>query len=80
MRSDPMPCMTTSYGVGLSTACTVSASAESDTDTPSFTSAAACLRFAGVIRLSAPISSSLPQRPQFERSFFQRAYSASVTV
>ena len=41
IRSEPMPCIVTSYGFGLSTAFTVSASAASDTETPSFTSAAA---------------------------------------
>src|SRR4051812_2513411 len=46
----------------------------SETLTPSFTRAAACLRLAGVIRLLAPTWSSLPQRPQFESSVFQPSY------
>src|SRR5258708_14428799 len=51
-----------------------------DTEKPSFTNPAACFLLAGVIRCKAPISSSLPQRPQLDRSFFQRSYCASVTV
>src|SRR5262245_26394098 len=57
----------------------VAAFEASDTAKPSFTRAAACFRFAGVIRLSAPISSFGPQRPQFESSFCQRSNSAWVT-
>src|SRR5262249_24369281 len=49
-------------------------------ENPSFTSAAASLRFAAVTRLRAPISSSLPQRPQLVSSFFQPSYSASLTT
>src|SRR5262249_55252254 len=45
----------------------------------SLTSAAACFRFAGVIKLRAPSWSSLPHRPQFDSSFFQRSTSALVT-
>src|SRR5215510_6429929 len=75
-----MPMCVTSYGLGLSTAFTVSASAASDTDTPSLTSAAACFRLAGVIRFGAPISSSLPQRPQLESSFFHFSYCSAVTA
>src|SRR5256885_13163520 len=75
-----MPSMVSSNGLGLSTAFTVSASAANDTDTPSLTSAAACLRFEGVIRFNAPISSSLPHRPQFDSSVFHRSYCASVTA
>src|ERR1700730_6070861 len=56
-----------------------SASAASETVMPSLTSAAACFRFAGVTRLSAPSVSSLPQRPQFDSSVFQRSYSTLVT-
>ena len=67
-------------GKGLSTALTVSASLASDTENPPSRDAAASLRFAGVIRLRAPIWSSLPQRPQLERSFFQLSYSAAVTT
>jgi hypothetical protein len=36
---------------------------------PSLTRAVACFVFSGVIKLSKPRSSSLPQRPQFESSF-----------
>src|SRR5215813_15149362 len=75
-----MASILTSYGFGLSTAWTVSASPARDTENPSFTRPAACFLFSGVIRLRAPISSSLPQRPQLERSFFQRSYSAVVTT
>src|SRR5215469_5893713 len=51
-----------------------------DTETPSFTRAAACFLLAGVIRFRVPIWSSLPQRPQFDSSFFQRSYSSGLTV
>src|SRR5579863_10339851 len=51
-----------------------------ETETPSLTSAAACLRLAGVIRLTAPIWSSLPQRPQFESSVIHWSTMAAVTV
>src|SRR5262245_12090169 len=57
----------------------VAAFEASDTEKPSFTRAAACFRLAGVIRLSAPISSFGPHRPQFESSFCQRSNSAWVT-
>jgi hypothetical protein len=62
----------TSYGLGLSTAFTVSESA--DNDTPSRTRRAASRFFAGVIRLSVPISSALPHRPQLESSYFHCSY------
>src|SRR4051812_7280375 len=66
--------------VGLSTALIVSVSAANDTETPSLTRAAACLRFAGVIKFNAPISSFLPHRPQFDSSVFHRSYSSTVTT
>src|SRR5215510_3190021 len=69
-----------SAGQGTSSAFWVAALEASETVTPSLTSATAARRLAGVIRLRAPISSSLPQRPQLERSFFQRSYSAVVTT
>ena len=50
-----------------------------ETEILSLTSAAACRRFAGVIRFSAPISSSLPQRPQFDSSVFRRSNCARLT-
>src|SRR5687768_12927345 len=68
-----------STGHGTSSLFTVSASEARDTVTPSLTSAAACLRFAGVTRFSVPISSSFPQRPQFESSVCQRSNWARVT-
>src|SRR5262245_1762797 len=68
-----------STGQGTSTPFWVSAFEASETVTPSFTSAAACARLAGVTRLSVPSSSSLPQRPQLESSVCQRSYSAFVT-
>jgi len=64
---------------GLASQCvqaSVAASDARDTVTPSFTSAAACFRFAGVIRLRVPSSSSFPHRPQFESSVCHRSYSA----
>ena len=72
--------MAHSTGQGTSTPFSVSAFDASDTATPSFTSAAACARFAGVTRLSVPSSSSLPQRPQLESSVCQRSYSALSRV
>src|SRR5678816_2798393 len=68
-----------SFGQGTSTALSVWAFEASDTVTPSLTKAAAALRLPGVIRLSVPISSSFPHRPQFESSARQRSYSAWVT-
>src|SRR3984893_14678166 len=52
---------------------------DNDTGTPSFTSADAALRLAGVIRLSVPSSSSFPQRPQFDNSVCQASNWASLT-
>src|SRR5437899_7858110 len=68
-----------SIGHGLSGLFSALSSEESETETPSFTNAAASLRLAGVMSLSVPISSSFPQRPQFESSFCHRSYSAFVT-
>src|SRR4029079_11479584 len=68
-----------STGHGASTDCAFGASDESETGIPSFTSAAACRRFCGVIRFSVPSSSSGPHRPQFDSSVCQRSYSALVT-
>src|SRR5678816_431312 len=71
--------MAHSTGQGTSTPFSVAAFDASETATPSFTSAAACGRFAGVIKLSVPSSSSLPQRPQLESSVCHRSYSTLVT-
>src|SRR6266699_764914 len=68
-----------SAGHGTSTAFSVKVFVDSDTGTPSFTSANAALRLAGVIRLSVPSSSSRPQRPQFDNSVCQASYCASLT-
>src|SRR5438552_5737928 len=68
--------MAHSIGQGLSISLDALASRASDTENPSFTSAAACLRLAGVTRLSVPNSSSLPQRPQLESLVCQLWYSA----
>src|ERR1700682_6026701 len=51
-----------------------------ETASPSFTSAAACFRLAGVMKFAAPSSSSLPQRPQFDSSFVARMKSSSVVI
>src|SRR5437773_11683659 len=67
-----------SAGQGTSTAFSVGTFDDSDTGNTSLTRAAAALRFAGVIRLRVPISSSLPHRPQFERSICHRSYWAGV--
>ena len=53
-------------GLGESSAFSVISGWPSETTVPVFINAAACLRLAGVIRLTAPSWSSLPQRPQFE--------------
>src|SRR4029077_15450267 len=71
--------MAHSTGHGTSAAFSVGAVADSDTGTPSFTSASAARRLAGVIRLSVPSQSSFPHRPQFDNSVFQPSYCASVT-
>src|SRR5262249_32026995 len=68
-----------SAGHGTSTAFSVDVLVESETGTPSFTSASASLRLAGVIRLSVPSSSSFPQRPQFDNSVCQASNWASLT-
>src|SRR5262245_14939805 len=68
-----------SAGHGTSGAFAVAAFDASETAKPSLTSAAAALRFAGVIRLSAPISSSLPQRPQLVSSVCHFSYWPAVT-
>src|SRR5215475_11002701 len=71
--------MAHSAGHGTSTAFSVNVFVDSDTGTPSCTSANAALRLAGVIRLSVPSSSSLPQRPQFDNSVCQASNCASLT-
>src|SRR5688572_18802594 len=58
--------MTRVMGRGLSTACSISALRAIDTETPSLTELSASFRLAGVIRFTAPIWSSLPQRPQLD--------------
>src|SRR5262249_54189490 len=68
-----------SAGHGTSTAFSKNVFVDSDTGTPSFTSANAALRFAGVIRLSVPSSSSFPQRPQFDNSVCQASNCVSLT-
>src|SRR5215813_5773272 len=68
-----------SAGHGTSTAFSVNPFVDSDTGTPSFTSANAAMRLAGVIRLSVPTSSSFPQRPQFDNSVCQASNCASLT-
>ena len=66
-------------GVGLS-ACGVFASSRAQLMvTPSWTRAAAAARFSSLIRLSAPRSSSGPQRPQLE-TWSKIACSSSVVV
>src|ERR1051326_2164358 len=68
-----------SAGQGTSTAFSNAVFVDNDTGTPSFTRANAALRLAGVIKLSVPISSSFPQRPQLDNSFCQAANGASLT-
>src|SRR5262249_30019975 len=69
-----------SAGHGTSRAFSKAVFVDSDTGTPSFTSASAALRFSGVIRLIVPSSSSFPQRPQFDNSFCQASNCASLTT
>src|SRR5258705_2241303 len=68
-----------SAGHGTSMAFSKNVFVDKDTGTPSFTRANAALRLAGVIRLSVPISSSFPQRPQFDNCVCQASYCASLT-
>src|SRR6266481_3173628 len=68
-----------SAGHGTSTAFSKNVFVDSDTGTPSVTSASAALRLAGLIRLSVPSSSSFPQRPQFDNSVCQASNCASLT-
>src|SRR6266550_804002 len=68
-----------SAGQGTSMAFSVNVFVDSETGTPSFTSANASLRLAGVIRLSVPSPSSFPQRPQFDNPVCQASYCASLT-
>src|SRR5688572_21151580 len=72
--------MAHSAGHGTSMAFWVKALVDRDTGTPSFTSAIAARRVAGVIRLSVPSSSSLPQRPQLDNSVCQASNCAPVTT
>src|SRR5579862_5083942 len=67
-------------GESLSSALAESVLCAMETETPSLTSAAACLRLAGVMRLTAPIWSSFPQRPQLESSVIHWSTMAAVTV
>src|SRR5262249_42643664 len=68
-----------SMGHGLSTSFSALSFEAIEIEMPSFTSAAACLRLAGVMRLSVPSSSSFPHRPQLDNSVCHRSYSAFVT-
>src|SRR5579871_3961809 len=68
-----------SAGQGTSMAFSKAVFVDKDTGTPSFTRANAALRLAGVIRLSVPISSSFPQRPQLDNSFCQASNCAWLT-
>src|SRR5215510_6963774 len=68
-----------SMGHGLSISFSALSFEAIEIEMPSFTSAAACLRLAGVMRLSVPSSSSFPHRPQLDNSVCQRPYSAFVT-
>src|SRR4026208_509574 len=79
-RLAPVLVISCTNGDPLSTAFSTSVSRASDTDTPSRTSAAACLRLAGVMRLSAPISSCVPQRPQLESSFIHPSMTVLVSL
>src|SRR5215510_14732577 len=70
--------MAHSMGHGLSASFSALSFEAREIETPSFTSAAACLRLAGVMRLRVPSSSSFPHRPQLDNSVCQRSYSAFV--
>lgn len=71
--------MADSAGQGISTSPRVGTSEASETEIPFLTSAAAALRFAGVIRFNAPRPSSFPHRLQFDSSFCHLSYSVGVT-
>ena len=64
-QSSPAWIIMCSAGLGFSIDERTASSREQLTDSPAMTHAAASRRFSGVIRLSAPRSSSAPQRPQF---------------
>src|SRR5262245_59057770 len=55
-------------------------SRDNDTVVPVRTSAAACCRLAGVIRLVAPNWSSFPQRPQFDSLVIHSSNCGFVTL
>src|SRR6185437_16700324 len=74
----PVRVVLRTMGAALSTASLVSALRAMEKDTPSFTVAIAALRLAGVIRFTAPIWSSAPQRPQLESCFCRRTKSAGL--
>src|SRR5215468_723183 len=69
-----------SNGDGLSAAFSISSLRAREYETPSFTKAAACLRFVAVIRLMVPNWSSLPHRPQLDSSFIHWSTIAFDTV
>src|SRR5437879_5073997 len=77
--SVPVEIISWPNGNGLSADFSVSALLESDTAYPSFTRAAALFRLAGVMRLAVPNWSSLPQRPQLDKSCIQRSRVAGST-
>src|SRR5678815_5363300 len=68
-----------SAGHGTSSTFSKKVLVESDTGTPSLTSASAAFRLAGVIRLSVPSWSSAPQRPQLDNWVCHASYCASLT-
>src|ERR1700761_1082377 len=74
----PVRVVLRTIGGGLSTASLVSALRAMEKETPSLTVPIAALRLAGVIKLTAPIWSSAPQRPQLESCFCRRTKSAGV--
>src|SRR6185369_7860050 len=67
-------------GFPLSAALSVMRGCSSETVMPCLASVAACFTLAGVIRLTVPRWSSLPQRPQLESWVIQRSKSALVAL
>ena len=74
----PVRVVLRTIGAGLSTASLISALRAMEKETPSLTVPSAALRLAGVIRFTAPIWSSAPQRPQLESCFCSRTKSCGV--
>src|ERR1051326_7098370 len=74
----PVRVVLRTMGAALCTASLISALRAMEKDAPSRTSLTAALRLSGVIRFTAPIWSSAPQRPQLDNCFCKRTKSSGV--